>query len=283
MLKVEKQHFLRYPGGKQRIIGSILPYLPNRDTIEGKFVEPFLGGGSAFFALQPKSSFLSDINPDLIELYREIKDHPNDVWDMFRSFPATKEGYYEVRNYDYRQEKAYFRAARTLYLNRTCFKGMWRHNSNGNFNVGYGGQSRRWVISEESLLEVSERLRDSKLECQDFQKTMESCNQSDFVFLDPPYKPGNRELVNSHYLSNKFSYNEHVRLVNSLMAAAKIGIKWAITTSSHPDILYLYNEIENVQIIELDRGTGPSPGKLVKAPGECLICNYKTKVSEVRK
>lgn len=283
MIKIEKQHFLRYPGGKQRIMGAILPYLPSRDQIKGRFVEPFLGGGSAFFAIQPKRAFLADINPDLIELYQEIKDHPKDVWDIFRRFPSTKEGYYQVRNCNYKQEEVYFRAARTLYLNRTCFKGMWRHNSNGIFNVGYGGQSRRWVISEDSLLEVSERLRVSQLECQDFQKTIESCNKSDFIFLDPPYKPGDRELSNPHYLSNKFSYNENVRLVNALMAAHEQGIEWAMTISSHPDILSLYKKIENVQVIELKRGTGKLPGELITSPGECLICNYKTNVNEVKK
>lgn len=263
------------------MVGEILPNLLNNKSIAGKFVEPFLGGGAVFFAVQPSRAILADINPDLIELYEEIKKHPSKIWEIFREFPPTKEGYYSIRDSSFDHEERSFKAARTLYLNRTCFKGMWRHNSSGEFNVGYGGESRRWVINEETLLEISRLLKNANLVCQDFQKVIELCDAKDFIFLDPPYKPGERELVNSHYVSNKFSFNEHIRLARTLRVASDNNLRWAMTISSHPDIMALYADIEELRVIPLNTGTGNTPGALVRNPGENLIFNYTPNYEEV--
>lgn len=135
--------FLRYPGGKQRILNHILPFLPTRENIRGLYIEPFLGSGAVFFALNPERAVLSDINPDLIDLFRGIRAFPRKVWSIYKSFPQDKNGYYEIRSVKTEGKNLAFKAARLLYLNRTCFKGMWRHSHTGAFNVGYGGQSRR--------------------------------------------------------------------------------------------------------------------------------------------
>jgi DNA adenine methylase len=277
MSKTGKLHFIRYPGGKQRITSQIVPYLPKNKLIKGRFVEPFLGGGAVFFLLEPQHAVLADINTELITLYNGIRLFPLEVWDIFRKFASTKEAYYQIRDAKIEREDIAYRAARTLYLNRTCFKGMWRHNSRGRFNVGYGGQSRRWVINETSLLEVSSRLQSVDLLCSDFQPVIETCGPDDFIFADPPYRPGERELLHSHYVYNKFSYVEHGRLASVLHQATEKGIKWALTVSSHPDILRLY---EDNRIITLSRGTGRSPGILTDNPGEVLICNYHSEVAE---
>lgn len=142
-MKQEKFNFLRYPGGKQRILNHLIPHLPLPESIKGRFVEPFVGGGAVFFALNPKRALLADINSELIDLYRGLRRYPVKVWEIFQAFPPTKKAYYEIRDSDVDGLDLASRAARTLYLNRTCFKGMWRHNSNGQFNVGYGGQDRR--------------------------------------------------------------------------------------------------------------------------------------------
>lgn len=271
MLKTDRLAFLRYPGGKQRIIDQIVPYLPNSTSIKGRFVEPFLGGGAVFFLLRPKCAVLADINKELIDLYYGIRLYPLEVWTIFKNFPSTREAYYQIRDADSTHYNIAFKAARTLYLNRTCFKGMWRHNSQGQFNVGYGGQSRRWVIDEASLCEVSDRLQNVNLVCDDFQPIIDACSIEDFIFVDPPYKPGERELSNSHYVYNQFNFAEHKRLALILNKATKRGIKWALTISSHIDILYLY---KNNYVVGLSKGTGRSPGILTDKPGEVLICNY---------
>lgn len=276
MITTERLHFIRYPGGKQRITSQIVPHLPKTKLIKGRFAEPFLGGGAVFFLLEPQHAILADVNKELITLYQGIRTYPLEVWDIFKSFASTKEAYYQIRDAEIEREDIAFKAARTLYLNRTCFKGMWRHNAHGQFNVGYGGQSRRWVIDEASLLEVSKRLQNADLLCSDFQPVIDNCDPDDFIFVDPPYRPGERELLHSHYVYNKFSFAEHQRLATVLHQATQKGIKWALTVSSHPDILRLYREN---RIITLSRGTGRRPGILINNPEEVLICNYYSEVA----
>lgn len=274
-MKIEKVNFIRYPGGKQRILNYIVPFLPSRELIKGRFIEPFLGSGAVFFALNPKRALLADINPELIDLYRGIRRYPSEVWEIYKSFPRTKEAYYEIRSMKVNGRSLAFRAARILYLNRTCFKGMWRHNSKGEFNVGYGGQDRRWVISIETLKEVSNRLKRAILRCADFEEIIDLSAEGDFIFLDPPYKPGERELLHSHYLYSKFSYSEYQRLAKVLKRASNRGVKWAMTISSHPDILDLFPE---EYVFPIPVGTGKKPGILTFNSGEVLICNYKPEV-----
>lgn len=265
-----KVKFIRYPGGKQRLLGFILPHLPMAKDIKGHFVEPFVGSGSVFFAIKPDKAKLSDINPELIDLYKGIKKFPLKVWNYYKNFPSSKKGYYKVRDKKVKINDLAYRSARILYLNRTCFKGMWRHNSIGKFNVGYGGQDRRWVINQTDLVDISSRLSNVKLECSDFEKIIESCTKDDFIFLDPPYKPGEKEIAHEHYTFSKFKYEDYERLSNVLSEATNKGISWAMTISSHSDILTLFDGFS----YKLKKGTGKKPGILTNKSGEILICNY---------
>jgi DNA adenine methylase len=263
--------FIRYPGGKQRLLNQILPVLPSKNDIKGKYVEPFVGGGAVYFSISPRKALLSDINPVLIQLFKSLKEKPLLVWKYFKEFLSTKKAYYAIRDGKIRDSEAY-KAARMLYLNRTCFKGMWRENAAGKFNVGYGGQDRRWVISRKSLIEVSNYLKTADLKVSDFEKTIEKCKKHDFIFLDPPYKPGAKELKHSHYVHSRFSFNDYKRLAIVLKDATKRGVKWAMTTSSHKHILELF---DNTTIKHFRKGTGSRPGILKKNPGEVLIYNYQ--------
>lgn len=250
------------------MLDFLLQYLPSRETIPGRFVEPFVGSGAVFFAMSPQRALLSDINQELIDLYRAIKESPTDVWETFASFPSTKDGYYKIRDEPTEENGVVRNAARTLYLNRTCFKGMWRHNAEGRFNVGYGGQDRRWVISEETLRDVSARLQMASLLVSDFEVVIDACLEGDIIFADPPYRPGARELVNDHYLLNTFSFADHVRLAQALKAAHERGVHWVLTTSAHPDILDLFPD-ENV--VRFRMGTGTRPGQLIENAREVII------------
>lgn len=271
-MKGEKVCFLRYPGGKQRILDAFLHYLPSRSSIHGRYVEPFVGGGAVFFALNPKRAILSDINAELMDLYRGIRRYPVQVWNIFKSFPSSKKTYYEIRSWNYDELDLAQRAARSLYLNRTCFKGMWRHNSKGEFNVGYGGQDRRWVINKETLLQISKRLSRISLKCSDFEEMIDGCQEQDFVFIDPPYRPAEREMVHDHYRYGKFSFEDRKRLAATVKRASRRGIRWAMTTSAHPEIVYLFRRYH---VISIPRGTGRKIGELKKDSGEVLIRNYE--------
>lgn len=267
----QKLRFVRYPGGKNRLLPSIIPHLPTRENIKGRYVEPFVGSGSVFFCINPKNAILSDTNKELIELYRGIKNSPEKVWSFFARFPNTKKYYYQTRDTEVKKRTLSYRAARILYLNRTCFKGMWRYNLNGEFNVGYGGQDRRWAIDEENLIEVSKRLRNVSFKTKDFEEIIDSCSRDDFLFLDPPYSAGKKNTIDLHYGINQFKFEDHQRLAKSLKRASRRGVKWAMTTSSHKDIQELFSGFDFHPIA---MGIGNRPGILSKNSGEVLIKNY---------
>jgi len=267
-----KLTFLRYPGGKQRQLSYFSHFIEDPDKKWRRYLEPFLGGGSVFFYTNPEKALLSDKNQELIDLYLGIKEFPEEVWNIYLKFPNTKLGYYKIRSLNPEELDMSTKAARTLYLNRTCFKGMWRHNADGEFNVGYGGQDRRWAITENNLKEVSERLQHAEIMCCDFEKLIRKSKKGDLLFLDPPYRPGERQELNAHYGYGQFSFDDQKRLANVLNRASKKGVSWIMTNSSHEDILDLYRIYD---IIPLDRGTGKMPGLLSKNSGESIIVNLE--------
>ena len=126
------------------------------------------------------------------------------------------------------------------------------------------------------ILEVSERLKYVDLVCSDFQPVIEACSENDFIFVDPPYRPGERELFHAHYSWNRFGFIEYERLASVLREATNRGVRWALTISSHPDILRLY---QGYRVVALSKGTGKSPGILTKNPGEVFISNYDSEVT----
>ena len=263
---------LRYPGGKGRMLVFLRNHLPRAADIAGSYVEPFLGGGAVFFFVQPSRALLSDRNPELIDIYRGLRYAPRRVWKLYCSFGSTKESYFYVRD-NVTGTNLAERAARMLYLNRTCFKGMWRHNNKGDFNVGYGGETRRWVISEAELIVVSQVLKQKTIVCADFEKIIDNCQVNDFLFLDPPYRPGEKEHINSHYNWQRFTFEDHQRLANVLSRASHRNIRWALTTSSHCEIIQLF---KGNYAIDVPRGTGRMPGISITNSGEVLITSYRT-------
>lgn len=201
--------FLRYPGGKKRKVKSFFDLLPTKDEIKGRYFEPFLGGATVFFHIRPKKATLSDLSGDLMDLYRGVKKDPKGVWQKYRTLPEGRDAYYAIRNEDLSKANLITRAARTLFLNRTCFKGMWRYNSAGRFNVGYGGEDRRWVITEHDLVMVSKLLKGKHLLTSDFEQIIDYANEGDYIFLDPPYQPGESEMRNDHFGYMCFSHDVH--------------------------------------------------------------------------
>jgi DNA adenine methylase len=268
----QRKPFLRYPGGKQKLLSSFEHLLPTREIIAGRYLEPMIGGGSVFFHIQPRISIISDVNRELIQLYSAIKANPQGVWNAFKDFPSSREHYYYIRDLPPEKLDEIMRAARTLYINRTCFKGMWRHNSSGVFNVGYGGEERRWVIEEYDLILASEILRETEILSCDFQQLVDTAMQGDFIFLDPPYSPSQRDMIDKHYFLGDFAFSEQIRLAKALKRASCRGVKWAMTNSSHHEILELYPD---VNIVMLPKGTSRIIGSVTHKSGEALIRNYE--------
>jgi DNA adenine methylase len=269
-------NFLRYPGGKRRMLEFLQNHLPVAASIPGRYVEPFLGSGAVFFMLQPTQALLSDINPDLVDLYRGIRYRPKEVWSRYCSFGDSKADYQNARD-SAPPRLLVDRAARLLYLNRTCFKGMWRQNSKGEFTVGYGGQARRWVITEADLHSIARVLRSAELRCCDFQEVIDGCQEGDFIFVDPPYRPGHAEQTNDHYVGRPFTFDDHRRLALALQRAQARGVQWVLTTSAHPDMLSLFSDCP---MIPIPKGTGPRPGIMVSNSGEVLFTSQPKKESQ---
>jgi DNA adenine methylase Dam len=179
--------FLRYAGSKRRLVSYIKGYLQPPDLIPGRYIDPFVGGGGVFLSLDFNEALLSDINRELMDLYRAIKQDPIGVWSIFESYPSTKRDYYRIRNNKKVSKLDLItRAARTLYLNRTCFRGWWRYNAQGQFNVGYGGQGRRWAITEDDLIAVSRKLENVTILDGDFENVINSSQFGDFVLEGEP-------------------------------------------------------------------------------------------------
>lgn len=151
---------------------------------------------------------------------------------------------------------------------------MWRHDARGRFNVGYGGQSRRWVIAEQNLLAFARQLRRASLRTADFEEVINEAGKGDFLFVDPPYKPGERDMDDDHYVHAKFSFKDHQRLAKTLHQASKRGAYWLLTTSAHPSIRALFSR--NF-VYPLRAGVGKLPGLLRRRSAEVLIANYKQK------
>lgn len=264
--------FLRYPGGKGRLLFFLARFLPERAKIAGRYVEPFVGGGSVFLYVQPERAVLSDLNNELIDLYKGVRDYPHEVWATFAHFPSGKESYYRIRDEHYGDKSLYYRAARTLYLNRTCFKGMWRHNLNGNFSVGYGGEERRWVITHGSIIELSKRFKQAILIQSDFEPVLDQCSDGDFIFLDPPYKPGEKEMSEAHYINGNFSFEDQIRLSKKLRDVSnRKNLYWLMTNSAHPEICRLY---DGFNIVKLAIGTSSVIGVKTDEVKEVTITNY---------
>jgi DNA adenine methylase len=262
--------FLRYPGSKRRMLTFLAQYLPTSDELRGRYVEPFAGSAAVFFFIDPHNAILADSNPDLINLLQGIQSAPSKVWEIYCGFGDTKKDYQYVRD-DYKPINIEEKSARILYLNRTCFKGMWRTNRNGDFNVGYGGQERRWAINEVNLIDVSVTLQKAQLLCTDFEETIYGLSSGDFLFIDPPYRPGAKESLNEHYIGKSFTYNDHQRLAGVLDWAKRKEIAWAMTTSAHAEIVYLF---QGNYFLGLPLGTGKSPGIISRNSGEVLITSY---------
>lgn len=184
-MKVEQvvvEPFLKWAGGKQWLF-PFLKKLLHSKIENGKYIEPFMGGGSIFFSILPKRAWLSDSNQDLIDTYREVKDNADGVIHRLKRFSFTRECYYNVRKSNPRSPAA--KAARFIYLNRTCWNGLYRVNQKGRFNVPMGSfESTPDFVVANRLRAVQKALAGIELYCSDFEEACSFANAGDFVYLD---------------------------------------------------------------------------------------------------
>ncbi|WP_202898296.1 DNA adenine methylase [Bacteroides propionicifaciens] len=176
---------LKWAGGKTQLIDELESFFPNKIN---KYIEPFIGGGALFFHTLPENAIISDINPELINLYNTIKDVPNQVIEILKSFKNEEDFYYEMRSKVYDNLSNTEKAARTLYLNKTCYNGLYRVNKKGNFNTPFGRYKNPNFINEEGIIEASTALKNATIIHSDYKSILDNyAEPGDLVFLDPPY------------------------------------------------------------------------------------------------
>lgn len=226
--------FLRWAGGKQWLSKRLCQMIP--DEI-GTYYEPFLGGASLFFAALPNASVLSDLNPRLIEVYQVLRDEPQDLVAVLTRWVNDESTYFKVRGNDY--TKPTQRAAQFIYLNKTCWNGLYRVNRSGKFNVPYGYNGRA-VFDEAHLWRVSNALQTAMLRCGDFSETVGGAGNGDFVYFDPPYTTLHGHNGFRQYNETLFSWDDQLRLGQTAVMLAERGCNVVVSNASHDPILEFY-------------------------------------------
>jgi DNA adenine methylase len=200
----------------------MVPYLVKCfPRFTGRYFEPFLGSGCLFLALRPKHSVLGDINRHLIQAYNYLRLHPVKLFRAVHAMPATASCYYELRSLDPEQLDPLSRAARFVYLNRYCFNGIYRTNRRGQFNVPRGTDTGG-VPTLSEFLAYSKALKNAELQAADFEKCLESVNEHDFVYMDPPYAKYSRS-DSGEYGYDSFREDDISRLIDALLRIDSIG------------------------------------------------------------
>jgi len=228
--------FLKWPGGKRWLVAQYPNLFP---TNFNRYIEPFLGGGAVFFHLLPKKAILSDINPDVIAAYEGVRDEQRKVCQALWRHQGkhTKDYYYHVRAMQCRTKAT--AAARIIYLNRTCFNGIYRVNARGEFNVPIGTRTNV-ISSNEDLKDASEAMSSAKIVLEDFEKTIKKSKKNDFLFVDPPYTVRHNNNGFVKYNETLFSWDDQIRLAKCLDKARQRGVKIMITNANHDSVRELY-------------------------------------------
>ncbi len=233
---------LKWAGGKRWFVTKHQEMLP---ATFNNYVEPFLGSGALFFSVRPERSIISDVNEELMNLYEVIRDLPSNL-EAKMADHQKKHGvdyYYEVRRS--RPRTALNKAARTLYLNRTCWNGLYRVNLQGEFNVPKGTKETVTLATDdfENLATVLKR---ATMKCQDFELTLESAMKGDFAFVDPPYTVAHNNNGFVKYNQNLFRWEDQIRLRDAVKRAALRGVKVLVTNAAHESVIALYDEFDQV-------------------------------------
>ena len=226
--------FLRWAGGKSWLVQRLRSLLP---PSIGTYYEPFLGGGSLFFNLLPENAVLSDLNERLVETYEVLRGQPSELTSILRNWSNSETTFYFIRNRDFPNKV--FRAAQFIYLNKTCWNGLYRVSRAGKFNVPFGYHGRQ-VFYPGHLHEISRALQTSRLVTGDFASSVSEAREGDFIYFDPPYTTRHSKNGFLQYNKRLFSWEDQERLGRVAVALAERGCHVAVTNASYEPILRLY-------------------------------------------
>jgi DNA adenine methylase len=255
--RIEAQPFLKWAGGKTGLLSKLDELFPSE--VE-RYVEPFLGGGAVFFHLKRRfprmRAFLRDSNEELINCYRVVRDHTQELMRRLDEHAANfdrrgSDYYYEIRRENQLKDEVE-RAARTIFLNKTCFNGLYRVNAKGEFNTPVGSAKNPSLYNRDSLLAAAWALRDAELEAKDFRESIEDARRGDVVYLDPPYFPISEYSDFKRYTSGQFRETDHVDLARGFRALDQRGCLAVLSNSDHPRTRELYADYP-IRVVQVPR------------------------------
>lgn len=257
MLVSNIKPFVKWAGGKNGLINSLISFIPKNFN---SYFEPFVGGGALFFYLKnlnilnSKKIYLNDKNAELINAYKQIKINPNKLLEELEILKNnhSKEYFYKIRNldrdFDFYSLSEVFRAARFIYLNKTCFNGLCRYNAKGNFNTPMGSYKNPKIYDKDLIFSVHEVLKNVLITNKDFEVVSLKAKKGDFIYFDPPYYPINKTSSFVSYTDN-FSANEQIRLYKLFKMLDCEGIKVLQSNSNTDFIKELYKDFEIIEVI----------------------------------
>lgn len=267
--------FIRWAGGKQTLVTDIIRLFPNKSEINN-YYEPFLGAGSLFFASTLNNSFLSDINPQLVNSYNQIKENYKKVSNLLlkynKLYKFSPNYYYDLRSlYNRDIEKfTHIQAARFIFLIHSNYNGMYRVNKRGYYNVPIG-KKRPNIPNEAHLEQISRKLKNSTIYCQDFTTVLNNATYKDFVYLDPPYPPLGWENPQNQYTIDHFTMDQHKLVVS---VANELSNRGCFVLLSYPNLPWILEFYKDWTITRLNAFRSISCKKERKTISEILIRNY---------
>ena len=261
--------FLKWAGGKSQLLKEICKHLPKKYN---KYYEPFVGGGAVFFFMRPGNAILSDSNGCLIRTYSVVRDQVEDLIQILEKYPNDEDFYYDMRKLNSAELPDLQRAARFIFLNKTCFNGLYRVNSKNEFNVPFGKYKNPLILDKGNLRSCSKLLQGVTLEATYFYKSsILNANQGDFIYMDPPYVPVS-ETSFVGYSKKGFNLEQHEKLAKLFEESAAKGV---FVLLSNSDVPWVRERYSNFNIIEVNarrsiNSKGSGRGKV----GELLIRSY---------
>lgn len=263
---------LNWVGGKRLLVNQLMQLLP-RDVRSRTYHEPFLGAGSLFFALGPERAVLADLNEHLITCYESVRDTPLAVAAYIRGHARLNSAmyYYRVRDEYNRRKFSAAQAGRFIYLNKTCFNGVFRVNQKGEFNVPYGDKQNPIFPDTRWLQEAGSALSKAILSATPFDKALRVARRGDFVYLDPPYPPINGTSYFTHYTPDRFGEDSQRRLAAAVNALDAAGCLFMMTNADTSLIRSLYGRYVQTELSVTRYVT--CKAKRYKI-GELVITNY---------
>ena len=258
---------LKWAGGKQALADGLVRRFP-----EGfeRYYEPFLGGASVLFTLRPEKAVVGDRNDWLLDAYRALRDDHRRVAALLDGFVNTREEFDRVRRVPPESLDLHHRAAQLIYLNKTCFRGLFRVNAQGRFNVPYGAYDRRYY-DPDNLEAAARLLRDVEIRYGDFEEVAADAAAGDFVYFDPPYYKQGGYADFDRYTKWKFREADHVRLADFCRRLDDRGVRWAVSNSDTPFVRALFADYP-MHPVAARREINLRSGR--RSIGELLIVNY---------